>query len=124
MSHLVHALLLATAGALGTLVRAGCTALAVRLWGPAYPWGTLGVNVVGCLAFGAIWAFARGRHLPHGAETVLLVGLLGGLTTYSSFAFQTTEMLQAGRWSTAVSYVLATNLLGLAAIWAGLRCFR
>jgi len=124
VSHVVHALLLATAGALGTLVRAGCTTLAVRLWGPAYPWGTLGVNVVGCFAFGVVWAFARGRHLPHGTETVLLVGLLGGFTTYSSFAFQAAEMLQSGRWGAAVSYVPATNVIGLAAIWAGLRCLR
>jgi CrcB protein len=55
------------------------------------------------------------------AETILLVGLLGGFTTYSSFAFQATEMLQHGRPLAAAAYVLATNLAGIAAIWAGLR---
>lgn len=124
MSHFVHALLLAVAGAAGTLLRAGCTALAVRLWGPTYPWGTLMVNVAGCFVFGVVWAFARARQLPHGAEGVVLVGLLGGFTTYSSFAFQTAELLHTGRAAAAMSYVLATNVLGLAAIWAGLRCFR
>jgi len=124
MTHFAHAMLLALAGAAGTLLRAGCTTLAVRLGGSTYPWGTLIVNVAGSFAFGVIWAFARVRYLPPGIETVLLVGLVGGFTTYSSFAFQSAEMLQAGRPSAAISYVLATNALGLAAIWAGLRCCR
>lgn len=124
MNHFQHAMLLAAAGAVGTLLRAGCTTLAVRLLGPAYPWGTLAVNVAGSFAFGVIWAATRARYLPPGVETVLLVGLAGGFTTYSSFAFQTVELLQAGRAAAAVSYVLATNVLGLAAIWAALRCCR
>jgi CrcB protein len=55
---------------------------------------------------------------------VLLVGLLGGFTTYSSFAFQSVEMAEAGRGPAAAAYVAATTLLGLAAAWCGLRCFR
>lgn len=124
MSPIVQALLLATAGAVGTLVRAGCTMLATRLLGPVFPWGTLAVNVVGSFAFGVICAVARTRLLPPGVETVVLVGLLGGFTTYSTFAFQSVELLQGGRTAAAIAYVTATNLLGLAAVWAGLRCFR
>jgi CrcB protein len=54
-------------------------------------------------------------------ESILLVGLLGGFTTYSSFAFQTVELLAAGRPVAAAAYVLATNAAALAAVWAGLR---
>jgi CrcB protein len=124
MNHLVQACLLAIAGAAGTLLRAGCTALAVRCFGHSFPWGTLAVNVLGSFAFGALYAFARSRSLVPGVEAVLLVGLLGGFTTYSTFAFQAAEMLQSGRTSTAVGYVAATNLVGLAAVWAGLRLGR
>jgi CrcB protein len=52
---------------------------------------------------------------------VLLVGLLGGFTTYSSFAFQSAERLGAGRTAIARASIFATNVLGILAVWAGLR---
>jgi CrcB protein len=122
MHPFTTALWLACAGAVGTLLRAGLTTLAVRLLGPGFPWGTLAVNLLGSFAFGLIFAAARARGgLSTEAETILLVGLLGGFTTYSSFAFQAAEMLQHGRPLAAAAYVLATNLAGIAAVWAGLR---
>ncbi|NBW97520.1 MAG: fluoride efflux transporter CrcB, partial [Planctomycetia bacterium] len=63
---------------------------------------------------------ARGG-LPNGLEAILLVGLLGGFTTYSSFAFQSVELLEQGRPAAALGYVAATNLGAIAAAWAGLR---
>jgi len=117
-----HALLLAFAGAAGTLLRAGCNGLAERLVGHAFPWATLAVNVAGSFAFGAIHALARSRGVftPQ-QEVILLVGLLGGFTTYSSFAFQSVEMLAHGRTVAALAYVAVTNVAALAAVWAGLR---
>jgi fluoride exporter len=121
MSVIVNALLIGAAGAVGTLLRAGCTALATRLLGPGFPWGTIFVNVVGSFVFGLIFAVARTRVMPTEQEVVLLVGLLGGFTTYSSFAFQSAEMLSGGRLTPALVYMLATNLLGIGAVWAGMR---
>jgi CrcB protein len=54
---------------------------------------------------------------------VLIAGLLGGFTTYASFALQSADMLAAGRVAAALAYVTATLLLGLTAAWAGLRWF-
>jgi CrcB protein len=80
------------------------------------------VNVAGSFAFGAIMGWVRSRHaVPDSLETVLLVGLLGGFTTYSSYAFQSVELLEGGRPIHALGYMLATNLVALAAAWAGLR---
>lgn len=121
MHPLVHIVLLALAGAAGTLLRAGCHWLAVRLLGPGFPWGTLAVNLLGSFAFGAIYALAASRRISTEHEVVLTVGLLGGFTTFSSFAFQSTEMLLHGRYLTAWGYVVATNLLGMLAVWAGLK---
>lgn len=105
-------------------MRAGCTSLADRLVGHAFPWGTLAVNVAGSFAFGAIHSLGRSRGLlSTGQETILLAGLLGGFTTYSSFAFQATEMLIHGRAAAALAYVAATNVAAVAAAWAGLRAF-
>jgi CrcB protein len=113
---------LGLAGAAGTLMRAGCNTAAERLFGPGYPWGTLFVNVVGSLVFGIVVAAARSRGLvPAGWEAPLLVGLLGGFTTFSTFAFQSLEMLEAGRIAAAAAYVVATNVAAIAAVWGGLR---
>ena len=124
MHHPGHFALLAVAGAAGTLLRAGCTLLADRLVGHAFPWGTLAVNEAGSFAFGAIFALARTRGWLTGPqESVLLVGLLGGFTTYSSFAFQAVEMMTHGRTAAALAYVAITNVAALAAVWAGLTLF-
>jgi CrcB protein len=98
MNHLTHFALLGLAGAAGTLLRAGCTILATRLFGIGFPWGTLAVNVVGSLVFGLIVGLARTRGtIGISAETILLVGLLGGFTTFSSYACQSLELLEGGR---------------------------
>lgn len=110
------------AGAVGTLMRAGCNTAAERLFGPGYPWGTLFVNVVGSLAFGIVLAAARSRGLvPAGWEAPLLVGLLGGFTTFSTFAFQSLELLETGRIVAATAYVVVTNVAAIVAVWGGLR---
>lgn len=122
MSSLTSLLLIGIAGAVGAVLRAGLTALATRLCGTDFPWGTLAVNLLGCFACGLLWALVHRRGIvPADAEQVLLVGLLGGFTTYASFALQTTEMLSAGRLPAAAAYVGGTNLLGIAAVWAGMR---
>jgi len=122
MNHLAHFILLGLAGAAGALLRAGCTTLATRLMGIGFPWGTLAVNVAGSLLFGLIVGLARTRGtLGAGAETILLVGLLGGFTTFSSYAFQSVELLEGGRPLLAGAYIVATNVVAMAAVWAGLQ---
>ncbi len=122
MQAVSHIVLVGIAGAVGTLLRAACGMAALRLFGAGFPWGTLLVNVAGSLAFGLIVACVRSRgFVPAGLETILLMGLLGGFTTFSTFAFQAIEMLAAGRIVAAVSYVAATNAAALAAAWIGLR---
>jgi CrcB protein len=94
--------------------------LAVRLCGRDFPWGTFVVNLCGSFLFGLIVAFGRGRmNVPAGLETILLVGFLGGFTTYSSFAFQSYELFQEGRPALAGAYMVGTTISGLAAVWVG-----
>ena len=122
MHPLTHLALLALAGAVGTLLRAGCTTLATRLIGVGFPWGTLAVNVAGSLAFGLLVGWNRTRgNMALGLETILLIGLMGGFTTFSSYAFQSMEMLTGGRAILAVAYIVATNVAALLAVWVGLR---
>jgi CrcB protein len=120
-----HLFGLAVAGGLGTLARAGVAELALRWCDRDFPWGTFAVNVFGGFVFGLITAIGRGRFtLPAGLETVLLVGFLGGFTTYSSFAFQSVELLEQGRLLAATANLIGTTIAALLAVVAGLQLGR
>lgn len=94
---------------------------ALRSFGPAFPWGTFIVNVLGCFLFGVIAGLAASRGLfgPTG-RAFLLVGVLGGFTTYSSFAFESVELVRTGQLAAAALNVGGQILLGTSALWAGL----
>ncbi|MCA1635917.1 MAG: CrcB family protein, partial [Acidobacteria bacterium] len=88
--------------------------------GEAFPIGTLVVNVLGCFLIGALFFLFEERGA--GGETtraVVLVGLLGGFTTFSSYGLQTFTLLREGALAHAALYVVASNLLGLLTVWGG-----
>jgi CrcB protein len=90
--------------------------------GTLFPWGTLAVNFTGCLLIGflAAWDVPEGRFvLPAAARKLLMVGLLGGYTTFSAFGLQTLQLAQKGAWSAAAANVLASVALCLFAVWLG-----
>lgn len=113
------ALLVACGGAVGALLRAGAYLLAQR-GGAPLPWATLTVNVLGSLAIGLFFGAGLEKG-PAGEELRLLVtvGLLGALTTFSTFSGEALQMAQAGRWAVAAAHVLGNNLGCFAAVWAG-----
>lgn len=123
MHPTMHWFWLAIAGALGVLSRAGVASVAGRLAGDGFPWGVTFVNITGSFAFAAIVAATPVRFLPTGFEKILLVGFLGGFTTFSSFSYDTIRLLQAGNTSTALLFVAVNNVGGFAAVWAGLWAF-
>lgn len=86
---------LAAAGAAGTLARYGLSGWVQRLVRETFPWGTLAVNLAGCLAIGVVMGLVRERQLlsPE-ARTVLVVGFLGGFTTFSAFGYETLERVK------------------------------
>ena len=107
--------LVACAGAVGALTRAGISGWLTR------PWGTVWVNLIGCVFFGFIYTLAE-RHTwmtPNG-RWILLTGFAGALTTFSTYAFDLVREFQSGNPGLAVGLFLLQNTLGLAGIWAGL----
>ncbi|MDW8363202.1 MAG: CrcB family protein [Myxococcales bacterium] len=107
-SGLVTAALVAAGGALGTLVRWASGEL-VRRAGATLPWHTLAVNVFGCLLFGLLAELAAGRTVGGvDARLVLGTGVLGGLTTYSSFNHEVIALWSSGAWGRALGYAGAT----------------
>jgi CrcB protein len=109
-------------GATGTLLRYALGLLLVRPDPRAFPWATFAVNIAGCAAIGvASGIFERTPVAAPALRTALMVGLLGGFTTFSSFALDGLRMASAGYLAGAVVYVVSTNVLGFAVAWLGHR---
>lgn len=114
-------LAVALGGAAGSLLRYAVCLGCQRWLGDRFAWGVLLVNAVGCLAIGALMHAALREQLPWSAavQAGLVVGLLGGLTTFSSFGYDTFVYLEAGAWRTAVANVTANIVVGLAMVMLG-----
>ena len=114
-------LAIALAGAAGTLCRYGLGNLITRLAGEGFPWGTLVANVVGCLVFGVVLSLGEGRlGLGQPWRGILLVGFMGAFTTFSTYAADTALFLRDGPTGYAIANILASNVLGVLALFAGL----
>ncbi len=109
-------------GGLGSAARFAVSGMVARRFGETFPWGTLVVNLSGSLAIGFIAAATApdGRWLVSpGARQFLMLGLLGGYTTFSSFSLQTLELMRDGDWLRAGGNVLLSVILCLTGVWLG-----
>ncbi|HEV7730529.1 MAG TPA: fluoride efflux transporter CrcB [Candidatus Binatia bacterium] len=107
-------------GAFGAVTRVLVgTAVTERL-GVLLPYGTFVINATGCLLIGVIMGGIQTQVLPAGLRPALVVGFLGGYTTFSAFGFETLVLLEEGHLLLAVVYVLASVLVGLGAVALGL----
>jgi fluoride exporter len=115
------ALLVALGGAIGSVARWATAFVITQQVGPAFPWGTLTINVAGSFLIGVIGELARTASLgvTPDVRTFLVIGCLGGFTTFSSFSFEMLELFQRGALTPAVLYAGGSVVLGLAAAWAG-----
>ena len=109
------------AGAIARYLVAGWTMAAAAP--QKFPLGTFAVNLAGCLLAGLLAGLA-GRHpgwLSPDLRLLLFVGVLGGFTTFSAFGLETAHLLRRGEWLVAAGYAGGSVVLGIAAVWIGLR---
>ncbi len=116
-------LTVAVGGAIGSSLRYLVNVSAMRLFGPAFPWATLTVNVIGSFLMGALVVWFANRDLMRLAP-FLMTGVLGGFTTFSAFSLDTVTLWQRGEATTAMIYVAASIILSLAALLAGMATVR
>lgn len=87
----------------------------------AFPWATLTVNVIGCLFMGLlVGMFAERSHIGPELRTFLTTGILGGFTTFSAFSMDFVRLIENGEGAPAFTYVAASVLLSIGAVFAGL----
>lgn len=116
----VKILLLAFVGGLGTLSRYFLSGFVHRMGGVGFPWGTLAVNLAGCFVFGAVWAMFEAKIVSSEAKIIILAGFLGAFTTFSSFIFETGELIRNGQILFAGLNIFAQNFFGLIVFYTGL----
>jgi len=112
------------AGAAGTGMRYLIALWAAQRFGSAFPFGTLIVNLGGCFAIAAVMHAALTLSWSPTLRSAITIGFLGGLTTYSSFNYETTRLMEEGATGAAIFNAIATILGALAAGWLGLLCAR
>jgi CrcB protein len=112
---------LGLAGALGTLSRYGLAGLVQKFTGGSFPWGTATVNIVGCLLFGILWAATETRVSVSGQmRMIIFVGFFGAFTTFSTFIFETGQLLDQSQWFRCAGNMLLQNVTGLGSLLGGL----
>jgi fluoride exporter len=110
--------LVAIGGAIGSVSRYLLSTAVLRLSGSLFPVGTFAVNVAGCIVFGAIVGAAEHRVvLAPEMRAFLLVGVLGGFTTFSSYAFESFALMQDGQIAAAAVNIVGQVTAGLFGFW-------
>lgn len=113
-------ILIALAGLVGTLLRYWLSTVVAKQYGETFPWGTMAVNLIGCVGAGVVFFLTEERFVLNPTlRTVILIGLIGGFTTFSSYSLQTFALLRDGEFGMAVVNVITSNLLGLFMVWIG-----
>lgn len=118
-------LAVALGGALGALARYGLDRVVERRSDSLFPWSTFAINLSGCLVIGiAISALVDRHHTPLWLRLGLVMGFVGGYTTFSTYAQETLDLLEEGRLVLALAYALGSVALGVVAVWLGTRIGR
>jgi CrcB protein len=119
-SAFMNIIAIAVGAAIGANLRYSLSIWAAQRWGASFPYGTLIVNVIGSFAIGVVLVLATTRlNLSDPARLLIVTGLLGGFTTFSSLSFETYSLITNGSWLAAGIYVISSFGLGIAGVFLG-----
>ena len=107
------------AGLLGTVGRYGVGELVSRRFGESFPLGTLVVNILGCFLAGFLFYLLQRESVSDTMRAVVMIGFLGGFTTFSAYGLQTFNLIRNGDVGFALLNVLGSNVTGPLMVWAG-----
>lgn len=119
-------LILVLGGSIGTLSRYFLAEWGQARWGTFFPYGTLLVNLAGCLIMGCLLGFFESRYgalteAPYPLRLLCITGFLGALTTFSSYELEALLMFRHGAWERALIYLAGSIMLGLLLMLCGFR---
>ncbi len=115
---MTNLLYIALGGALGSVLRYLISAGTIKQFGDIAIWGTFSVNIIGSFLIGIVWAFIENNH-NDSLKSLLMIGILGGFTTFSSYALESLNLLKDNEIKLAAIYIIATNLGGIVLSFIG-----
>jgi CrcB protein len=116
----MNIVLVAIGGALGSTARYLVDGAVYRFVPPTFPYGTFFVNVTACWIFGVLMGLSDDRlAVGSRARSFVLIGVLGGYSTFSTLTFETFQLLRGDQWRLAFVNGLGQLVIGLVALWAG-----
>ncbi len=110
---------MALGGAIGSSFRYILAAAIPRFIGKIFLWGTFSVNVIGSIIIGVLWAYFENESSSINLKLFMVVGILGGFTTFSSFALESINLFKTEDIRIALFYIFATNIFGLLGAFGG-----
>ena len=116
---MINVLLVGCGGFVGASLRYLISLRVQQSMGPGFPWGTFFVNISGCLLIGFLSGLFMARSFHPSAGLLMITGVLGGYTTFSSFGLETLNLMAGGRVGTACLYAFSSLAAGLFAVWLG-----
>ena len=112
-------LLVLAGGAFGTLARYIVSGLTHKYVESVFPWGTLMVNISGAFLIGLAWGIFEAREISPHTRTFIFIGLLGGFTTFSTYALETLNLFKDGDVELAFANILANNFFAIVLVFVG-----
>jgi len=113
-------LVIGLAGAAGAIARYTLSRAIMLMTGGSFPWGTMAVNILGCLLFGLILGLCDHKAMFNDrTRLMLLVGFLGAFTTFSTYAYESVVLLREHHWWVAAVNIIVQNVVGLLAFMSG-----
>ncbi|MBE9484364.1 MAG: fluoride efflux transporter CrcB [Bacteroidetes bacterium] len=113
-------ILLLAGGGIGTVARYVVSDYTHKYYLGSFPLGTLAVNIIGSFIIGILWGMFDMQNLSHGLRAFLFIGILGGFTTFSSYAIESYNMFRDGDAKLAMLNIMANNVLSIGMVIIGL----
>lgn len=107
-------------GAIGTLLRYLLSGWTYRFFNEVFPWGTLVVNLTSAFAVGFLWSLFENWVVSPNIRVFVFIGILGGFSTFSTYALETINLAREGETALALSNVVISNVAGIALVYLGM----
>jgi CrcB protein len=111
---------LLTGGAIGTLMRYLLSGWTYKFFNEVFPWGTLFVNLTSAFAIGFLWPLFENWIVSPNIRVFVLIGILGGFSTFSTYVMETINLAREGETALALSNIIISNIAGLVLVYLGM----